>query len=371
MPSKGALILLLSGVLATWKARAACNYDIDPERSLGVTNLGVVSNRRSLNDGPWSFATVMRRAAANTPHAGALAYDWLHQYSTARMFNGFRLTERSSGPLFAIWPLKKPTKATRDQDRVLDLNKAPLLLLAIVFRLDIISPGDFGEGRLVYGVHDPFRGPQDMTVIFEFRLQPTPNLPSREAWYRGIASLSNLPNGETHHRALQKLTDEFTYPYGGVSQLKRLRTNEQYFGQGWEMREFRYLSRDRQLKMLPVEKTPDVSLNTFDSPLVTWVNAHRAEILRGTYQLPTEFSSASSLLPDDRFAWFAENEAIDPELKQHFAEGTCNGCHGRATHTSFLHISPREKMQVSTTSSYFKERLLERARQLQDILCPG
>lgn len=348
-------------------ARASdCNLTIDPDRSLLITDLSVVNDRRAQIGGAWGFDTIFKQAVAEAPQPGAIAYHWLHQFSSKTSYNGYALPPRSSGPLFNIWPVEV---SSPNKPIALNLARHPLTLLAIVFRTDIINE-QFGEGRFIYGVNDPQRGPQDMTVIFEFFMQTTPNLPTRKSWYQAIANLSKLEHGDAYNRALQRLTNEFTYPYSGGSQLRRLRTNDQFFGQGWDMREFRYDRRERKLVMTAVEKTPDITLNSEEhSELVTWITENRAAIISGNYALPGKFSSGSGYLLDDAFTWFGRNPSIDSELKKRFAEDTCNGCHGRATRTSFLHIAPRIQAEESKRSNHLSAHLLVRKQLLQDFIC--
>jgi hypothetical protein len=348
-------------------ARASdCNTKVDADRSLLITNLSVVNDRRSQNGGPWSFEAIFKQAVGEAPNPGVAAYDWLHQFSSKRSYNGYDLPDRSSGPLFAIWPI---TTSDSSGNVSLDLTKNPMTLLAIVFRTDIVNE-NFGEGRFVFGVTDPIKGPQDMTVIFEFLMQRTPNLPTKKAWYQAIADLSKLENGEAYNRALHRLTAEFTYPYSGSTQLRRLRTNDQFFGQGWDMREFRYDRRERRLMMTAVEKTPDFSLNSeIGNELTSWILENRETIIDGNYQLPGKFASGSGFLLDDTFSWFARNPNLDGELRRHFAVNTCSGCHGRATKTAFLHLSPRALTEESKRSDHLTQDLIKRKTQLQDFIC--
>lgn len=66
----------------------------------------------------------------------------------------------------------------------------------------------------------------------------------------------------------------------------------------------------------------------------------------------------------------------NPEARHKFALNTCNGCHGGETQTSFLHMSPRAKGQVSALSRFLtgetvtdikgvKRRLAELLRRRQ------
>lgn len=358
--------MLLLEIAFSGRARASdCNLEIDPDRSLLITDLSVVNDRRAQTGGAWNFETIFKKAVGDAPSPGAIAYKWLHQISTVPSYNGYRLPSRSAGPLFNIWPLD--TSST--DNLALDLTKNPFTLLAIVFRTDLANES-FGEGRFIFGVTDPFRGPQDMTLIFEFTMQATPNLPTQKSWYQAIANLSKLDYGATYNRALQNLTNEFTYPYSGGSQLRRLRTNEQYFGQGWDFREFRYDRRERQLLITAVDKTPDFTLNSDENTeLVTWISENKAAVLSGNYQLPRKFVSGSAFLLDDTFTWFARNPNLDSETKKSFAENTCNGCHGQTTKTSFLHLAPRTTNEESMRSNYLSEHLLIRKQQLQEFLC--
>lgn len=359
-------MLLLEFTCGALARASTCDVIVDPGRSLLITDLSVVNDRRTQTGGAWSFASIFKQAVAEAPYPGVIAYSWLHQYSVLSSYNGYALPVRSSGPLFNIWPIERTSPG---QPFALDLTKNPFNLLAIVLRTDI-NNGLFGEGRFIFGVNDPQRGPQDMTVIFEFLMQPTPNLPTKKSWYQAIANLSKLEYGDSYNRALQRLTGEFTYPYSGSTQLKRLRTNDQFFGQGWDMREFRYDRGERRLMMTTVENTPDLSLDTEDrSELVDWLNENRESIITGTYSIPGKFSSGSSFLLDDTFNWFKNNTNLDPELKREFAKNTCSGCHGPATRTSFLHIAPRFNFEESKRSEHLEEDLLERKKILEDFLC--
>ena len=359
-------MLLLESTAGGLARASHCDVDVDPDRSLLITDLTVVNDRRAQTGGAWNFETIFKQAVADAPLPGVIAYNWLHQFSATRVYNGYELPTRSSGPLFNIWPVASPIQG---QPIALNLTKHPFTLLAIVLRTDI-NNGYFGEGRFIFGVNDLQRGPQDMTVIFEFLMQPTPNLPTKKAWYQAVANLSKLEYGDAYNRALQRLTNEFSYPYSGSTQLNRLRTNDQYFGQGWDMREFRYDRRERRLMMTTVEKTPDFTLDSEErNELVDWLNENRDAVISGNYSLPGKFSSGSGFLLDDTFSWFARNANLDSELKREFAKNTCSGCHGRTTRTSFLHIAPRIDSEESRRSTHVEEDLVERKRLLEEFLC--
>jgi hypothetical protein len=359
-------MLLLEFTFGGLARASSCDIQIDPNRSLMITDLTVVNDRRAQLGGVWSFDAIFKQAVADAPNPGAIAYNWLHQYSALQSYNGFVLPKRSAGPLFNIWPIEQTSPT---DPLALNLSKSPFNLLAIVLRTDIDN-GRFGEGRFIFGVNDSSRGPQDMTVIFEFLMQATPNLPTKKAWYKAIANLSKLEYGDAYNRALHNLTREFTYPYSGSTQLKRMRTNEQFFGQGWDMREFRYDRRERAMMMTNVEKTPDISLNSDErSELVEWLNENREYVISGNYSLPGKFSSGSSFQLDDTFSWFALNSHLDPQLKREFAKNTCSGCHGRATRTSFLHLEPRFNSEESKRSKHVEEALVERKKLLKEFLC--
>ena len=241
--------------------------------------------------------------------------------------------------------------------------KAPLRLAAIVYRQDL------NEGRFVFGATDPQTGTRDFAVIFEFGL---PAQADADFWPQAFASLSTMSHGQDFNKELQSLTDLFTKPSEGT-RLNQVRSNEQYFGQGWEMREFRVNAAGTALVIGTVKQTPDVSLNagSGNAKLIEWVKGHGAEIKSGNYELPVELRSGSGFLEDDHFKWLknGEQQGIEPAVRTAFAMNTCSGCHGRETETRFLHIAPRLAIEPAKLSKFLVDELKVRKSTLTKTVC--
>jgi hypothetical protein len=353
-------VLIFLSAFLSFPTFGICPPKVDPAKSLLITSLEVIENSRAR--GPWSFEEIFRRAVAFHPRAEWIGYQWLDEFGKHASYNGYSLPQRTPGPLLQLWP-----HAVEGPNLIrMSLDKAPFKLLAIAFRIDL--NGKWGEVRFVYNVADEILGTQDMNVIFEFDLKPTPEFPKAIYWYRAIAKLSTL-SGDAYIQMLEQLTHAATFPYGGTSRLGQLRTNDQLFGQGWDLREFSFDG--EKLAMRAVDQTADPSLNSSSSSeLVEWINSHASEVLAGSFKLPPKFRTASAFMMDDRFEWFADNPLLDPQLASKFSEASCNGCHGKTTETSFFHIFPREDQKESEISEYLKQQLPVRAEALRTKVCP-
>src|SRR5262249_51208324 len=133
----------------------------------------------------------------------------------------------------------------RTPDGEIDLDRAPLELLAIVNRIDLrdLDKGQAGEGRFVFGVLDPFGFPQSFTVIVEYQL-PAATQQDVLDWAASWHALSSHPfPSEEYNAALEALTLRFSgrnaapgKPNG--SALGQLRTNEIALEPRWQLREF-------------------------------------------------------------------------------------------------------------------------------------
>jgi hypothetical protein len=346
-----------------------CSAKIIPEKSLLITDLAVVNSQRAQPLGSFGFSGLLKRGLVNSDYAGEAVYDWLMQYKRITTFNGYRLPERRPKPLLDLWPFA-PYSSNHRQDPALDLGKAPLNLLAIAFRPDLASANSFGEARFLFGVVDQVGLPRDMTVILEFSLHRSNLFPTKKAWFQAIANLSHASDERDYLRQLERLTEEATYPFSGHTRLAKLRTNDQFFGQGWDLREFVVDEQKNNLRINTVEKTPDFSLNgTKQSELISWIKGNAAEIMKDNYSLPKEFGSGSAFFLDNEFRWLQDNSEIDEDLRHHFAENTCSGCHGAETATEFFHVHPRRPDERSVISDYLAGNLHGRAELLKSELC--
>lgn len=373
--TKGLMAVCATGLLAS-PVRAAdlpCNETtwIKAERSLLISSLDVVNDARASQDGVWSFSHVMTSALAlSDGHAGATTYQWLDQWRTLTNLNGFPVGPRSPGIILAEWP--RPGGIAPELSQDLDLTKAPFRLLAIVFRPDLRTEAKpQGEGRFVFGATSGDQGKANMTVIFEFALPELPSAEGNLSWAKAIAELSLEQDGQQYLQRLQRLTDLFLAPNEGHSHLAQVRTNEQLFGQGWDLREFHLASGGKYLEQAPLANNPDISMNsgTGSPQLLAWVDASREQILRGDFEVPANMLAGSFLVLDDTFRWLAQTQELPEDVKMAFARGTCNGCHGTHTGTRFLHVEPRIESRASRLSSFLKGELPKRAQALEKQVC--
>lgn len=349
---------------------------INPGKSLVITSVDVVNNSRTKGAGPWSFANVMSSALATSPQAsGTATYEWLDLFRTTESMNGFPMEVRPGGIILSTW--ERMGGGTDDQNTNLNLLKAPFRLLSIVYRPDErTDTKPFGEGRFVFGADLPGSGKANMTIIFEFALprRPLPGggVSDDSFWQRQFAELSLLPFGEEYLEKLQNLTDLFMQPQGGRSNIAQVRTNDQLFGQGWDLREFKLDPATKRLLAAPPAQTPDISMNKERSgELIAWILSQQTEILSGKYEVPPQFIGGQFVMLDDTFEWVSGNNGIPSGVKHAFSRGTCSGCHGIETRTRFLHIEPRSPSLPSRLSPFLKAQLPARAASLQGFVCSG
>jgi hypothetical protein len=346
-----------------------CHKNVIPERSLLITDLSIVNGPASHLQGPFSFETLLRRGLVNSDFAEEAVYDWLMQYKRVTSFNGYRLPDRRPKPLLDLWPFSSRSDEHRSGG-TLDLGKAPFNLLGIAFRPDLSSTDSFGEARFIFGVVDRVGLPRDMTVIFEFSLRRSNLFPTKNAWFEALANLSATNESEEYLRQLKRIVEEATYPHAGHTRLAKLRTNEQFFGQGWDMREFVVDGNKQRFAINSVEKTPDFSLSVEkQSELVAWIKSNALDVMRNSYSLPKEFESGSAFFLDNLFRWFDDFPDMDEDLRHQFAENTCSGCHGAETGTDFFHVRPRRSNQPSNVSRYLTNKLRDRADLLKSEIC--
>ena len=334
--------------------------------SLVITDLTVVNDVAARNEGPWSFAHALAGALPAAEHLGRAAYEWLDQYGTVTELNGFSVTPRTPGAFLSNWARVGAPDGTIGIGADLDPAKSPVRLLAIVFRPDLVhaQTAPQGEARLVFGATDRETGTKNLTIIFEY------GLPDGFAWAPAFAALSEVHFGPAYNTALQALTARFVEASGGETHLLRLRTNEQYFGQGWDLREFHVDGAGARFVQTPVAQTPDLSLNG-NGDLLQWINDNAAAVHAGQYELPEKFLGGTGFLVDDHFAWFKGAPGLDPGLRADFAKNTCNGCHGRETDTRFLHIAPRLAVEPAALSPFLKAQLPIRRARLEAQVCVG
>jgi hypothetical protein len=326
---------------------------VDPWKELFIVDSSVVLDARTSNatSGAWSFRQQMERLGP-----GVQAESWLRTFRQGSL-NGFPLEDRADvEDLIASWPRR---------DGALDLAQAPFRLLAIVCRIDLTTSAN-GEARLVYGLYDPATGaPRKMTVGFEYRLPPLGTVNDRGEWARRWHALGKLAHGEEFNAALQRLTDAFAH---GAS-LSQLRTNEQQFGQFWQLRQ--WVLDGGTLRLAPTPQTPDQSLNGTER-LARFILDNADALRAGTALVPAELQGGES---HSIGAWVFKNEPrIDEPLRHAFARQTCNGCHAQETNSvqGFFHVSPFKPLAGSgqdRVSDFLKrEEMKRRIAWFQELL---
>jgi hypothetical protein len=339
--------------------------------------------------GVWTFKHLLEQIAATPADAADMAEDLFGSMTREQVINGFAVAGRPGVQPLVLdgWPRK---------DGKLDLEAAPLRLLAIVNRIDVrlLGQGNAGEGRFVFGVLDRFGFQLEATVILEYFLPATTEADVL-AWAKAWQDLGALPvPSEAYNTALQALAARFAgrgvmpgRPNG--SALAQLRTNEIAFGGGaeWELREFT-LDAAGKLRPDTIKLTPHRP--TFDRTptLAEFINENEAAILQERHDVPLEFRgqrflSGAVFNPLD--SWSAPG-IRNPEARHKFALNTCNGCHSsQETNTGFLMITPRGPGQEAGLSPFLTgtvtfdpvtgprtlNDLARRNRDMHFLVCPG
>ncbi|MEW6057442.1 MAG: hypothetical protein AB1540_12590 [Bdellovibrionota bacterium] len=357
-------------------ASTDCHEPIRAEKELVITDLSVVNDPRAhAPNGPWTFGYLMRQLTPKGMHPSDFVLRWLNEWMLTKKIASDMVEPRKAiEKIVSDWPKK--------EDGRLDLDRAPLRLLAIVNRIDNRGPftrGGAGEGRFVFSFLAPNGTPLSFTVIFEYLL---PRLPKKgltvRSWARRWHALGNHSFGEQYNRALQEITDLFTrrgsFPgRRNHSALNQLRTNEISLASPWQMREFK-LSRNGMLKMTTTKQTPAEHFNVGSiedehSKLIRWMIDHKDEILAEKHIVPRQLLGAKSHAP---FVWAPKANELGQEMKKVrkvFALNTCNGCHSSETNTSFLHIAPRSAETSARLSQFMVSDVGRRVDAMRAILC--
>lgn len=363
----------------------------DPGKTLMITDLSVVRDPTRTFDvcgnygnpnGAWTFKTLMTNMAnssATGVDPAVFVENWLQTWNTNATINGYPVPART----------KINTKVLNAWPRIagkLDLDQAPMRLLAIVNRLDLrngsmsASPYgggsartvDAGEGRFVFGVVDRNANggcsKMDFTVILEYRV-PIRQCPAVRSYAQQWGALTGLALGSpAYNGALQAITSQFTNagvapgrPNG--SAISQIRTNEISLantgygggspqaartaslsadlaeaiaippigsGDPWELREFN-LQADNQLHLVTTKKTPHHTFRN-TTALASFINSNTLAILNGTYNVTPSWVTGSTFnfSVADSGVWNASG-IVDPEARHRYSLGTCDACHGGET----------------------------------------
>jgi hypothetical protein len=332
-------------------------------RELMIRDLSVVEdpvrtsfdgNAGNPHAGVWTFGRIMRDMAKTPGDAPAFTEALFRSRLTDQTVNGFTVPAHphQADEVLDHWP--------RLADGSLDLDHAPLRLLAIVNRIDMrdLSRGDAGEGRFVFGVNppgeDPFFFP--FTVIVEYAL-PAKTECDILGWANAWHDLATHPfPSEEYNAALEALTLRFSgrgaapdRPNG--SALDQLRMDE--FGGHWQFRQFGISASTGGLEPRTINLTPDLSFNG-SAALGRFINANEGAILADQHVVQLQFEGAPFLggsVFNDLVRWTAPG-IQNSEARFHFSLNTCNGCHGPETNTTFVQVAPRELGFLATLSPF-------------------
>lgn len=357
------------------------------EDPIRTTFAGPATDART---GAWTFGRLARQFAPSAAAAPDMVEKLFSTWLTDQTVNGFSVPARPAMQQLVLdsWP--------RTANGKLDLNRAPLRLLAIVNRPDLrdLANGKAGEGRFVFGVLDAFGNQTQFTVILEYRL-PARTTADVTAWAQRWHNLQSLPfPSEAYNAALQDITQRFakrdaepTRPNG--SALAQLRTNEIALSFVWELREFHLSQTSGMLVEVPVERTPDTSFIQESPVLADFVNRNEAAILTETHVVPSSSGGAPFLAGssfNNLIAWRSA-DIKNNEARHKFSLNTCNGCHSsEETGTPFLQVSPRDVGGVAGLSGFLTgitlpdpvtgqlrtlNDLKRRKLDLEGIVCPA
>jgi hypothetical protein len=292
--------------------------------------------------GVWTFGRLLRDMARTPEEAPALAENLFRTWLTDQNVNGFTVFARPAIQQVVLnnWP--------RTPEGALDLDRAPLMLQAIVNRIDVrnLAQGNAGEGRFVFAVVGPF-GVEQFTVILEYKL-PAENEADVLEWASLWHRLSEHPfPSESYNAALEALTLRFSARNAAPgrvngSALSQLRTNEISLVPRWEFREFVLSEATGMLEETTIKLTPDLGFNQ-TQVLADFVNQNQEAIRAEQHVVPEQFQGQAFLAGsvfNDLIFWSAPG-IVDNEARHKLSLNTCNGCHGPEAGTTFLQISPR------------------------------
>ncbi|MDI1475349.1 hypothetical protein [Polyangium sp. y55x31] len=352
---------------------------VDSAKELFITDLSVIQDARASGYGKWSFGYVVREMAKGHDEQEFLKA-FLESWLKDQTVDGLTIKARPRMETLVL----APWRAKSADGKTYELDKAPMSLLGIVYRLDLrkkLNAGaGVGEGRMVYNVHGADGRALPFTMIFEYKL-PSNRGQTAESWAREFHALGALPFGPDYNARLEALTEKFVtaqswqgMPAGSV--LNQLRTNEiaLTFGDDtplWELRQFEI---DARGNLLPasVGLTPDLVHN--NTPLLAdFVRQNERKILEGTHKVGARFkgqpfNGGSARVPTSTFTW--EIPSTAENVRKAFSTATCNGCHAGETNTTFLHMS-RSRTGPETRVSNFilQDQLPFRVQEMKTLVC--
>lgn len=345
--------------------------------------------------GVWTFGALMRQLAS--PNPGAIATDaqvsafvlhWLNSWLTDFTLNDDLVQRREIINNNIIEPWLHISTLSGSPAGQLNMDLAPFQLVAIVNRMDLRGNSGYGmskagEGRFIFKLVFPMtcdsgddpnesslEGP--FLVILEYGINRN-NCLSAKAFAQEWTALNTLSLGSAaYNDALEHITMQFTQcgtntAKPNQSSLNQIRTNEDTFHLGWQLREFE-LSDSGQLEPSTIQMEPGIRYNGINTTvsvsdvnrLAAYINSHTSSIEDNDYTVPELLAitpgtstptvgflgarafSGESPFPD-RY-WDGTNSVgpgyVNSDDARHvFSLNTCTGCHSKETGTSFLHVA--------------------------------
>lgn len=320
----------------------------------------------------WTFGHLMKSLPGVTDPA-ALTEAWLSTWAAGQSIPGTSLTVPARPNIASVlskWPRV---------NGALDLEHAPMRLLAIVNRMDLAenlmfvdgggAPGSAGELRFVFDVAPNITlagGTQECAikrfqVIVEYRITAS-TCDEVQQWAQRWIDLGALGLGTpAYNAALAGITEDVVV--NGHGALAQVRTNEIALADSvgrptfWEMREFALSGTAPavQLAERTVRRTPPDGLNRTQT-LSALVVGKGSDILADVYELGAADSGANPQMDATTF-WDGsrrpgEVQVDDPALRFAFSLNTCTGCHARETCTHFNHVIPGPAGAAATRSAF-------------------
>ena len=344
---------------------------VDATKELFITDLSVIQDARATGLGKWSFGHLIREMAKGRDEQEFVKI-FMESWQEDQKVDGLTLKARKRMDTLVL----APWRAKSAGGRTYDLDKAPMSLLGIVYRVDLrkkFNAGEgLGEGRLVYNVHGADGRPLPYTMIFEFAL-PSSDGQTAESWAREFHALGALPFGPTYNTRLERLTDKFV----SASALNQIRTNEIALTAAgdaspqWELRQFE-IDGEGYLRPASVGLTPDIAHNN-TSLLSDYVRRNQRQILDGTHTMGPRwkgkaFCGGSARIPGSNFTWRVP--AVSEPVRKAFSMGTCNGCHAGETGTNFLHMFRGNGGPQTVLSNHLLQKDFPfRVEELKSLVC--
>jgi len=420
---------------------------IDPTKTLMITDPSVIQDpARTFNpndcsgnpNGVWSFGELMRQMAS--PNLGSIATDaqvsefvmnWLSTWLVDQTINGDQVFRREELNDAIIEPWLSISEDSGAPEGQLNMEFAPFELEAIVNRMDLRGNSGYGfsnagEGRFIFRLHGPhacdgFFDPNlfllqgTFLIILEYGINKK-SCSSVKEFAQQWADLNDLTIGsESYNAALEAITLQFTQSETNPlkpnqSSINQIRTNENGFQLGWQLREYN-LNASGQLELVTIQMEPALKYNAINftissadvNRLASYVNSMTGDIENNNYVVPEQIPlTPGTTSPTTGFLGGSAFSGVSPEPDQYwdgtstpgsgfinsdearhiFSLNTCSGCHAKETNTNFLHlgtsgflngitvVDPANRPSGSPTSRTFND-LLRRKNDLNNLINNG